>query len=216
MKNYEQLQLHVILSAIITLILSSAFYNVNAQSLLRDIEGNTYKTVIIGEQEWMAENLKTTKFNDGLDIPNVTDMTKWVQMESAAYSWYDNDISNKNVYGGLYNWHAVNTGKLCPEGWRVSTDNDWKILMNHLGNENEVVLKLKGFDFLHSFGGYRYGYYWGSGIFQEIDINSYWWTASKCTDTHVWSRTINKKNSKIYRSYFVKNNGFAVRCIKSN
>jgi uncharacterized protein (TIGR02145 family) len=204
-----------------TILLTSTgvFYNAYAQDSfksLTDIDGNKYKSIAIGEQEWMAENLKTTKLNDGFDIPNVTDMTQWVRMESPAYSWYDNNISNKAVYGGLYNWHAVNTDKLCPKGWRVPTDNDWEILMNHLGSDFGAVSKLKEFDFLSVVGGYRYGYYWGSGIFYEIDVNGYWWTATKCTDTHVWSRTINLKKSKIYRSYFVKSNGFAVRCIKCN
>ena len=97
-----------------------------------DIDGNRYKTVVIGEQEWMAENLKTTKFNDGADIPNVTDMTDWVRIPASAYSWYNNDITNKETYGALYNWYTVNAGYLCPDGWRVPADADWTILTNFL------------------------------------------------------------------------------------
>ena len=219
MKNHEWLHSHVMLPMIIILTSTCVFFNACAPNTIKsltDIDGNTYKTIVIGEQEWMAEDLKTTKFNDGSDIPNITDMTEWVRMESPAYSWYNNDYSENSTYGALYNWHAVSTDKLCPTGWTVPTDDDWKMLTDHLGGDYDAVVKLKELDFLSSFGGYRYGYYWGSGIFYEIDVNAYWWTATTCTDTHVWTRTINQGNSKIYRSYFVKNNGFAVRCIKCN
>ena len=73
-----------------------------------DIEGNVYKTVKIGSQWWMAENLKTTKYTDGNPI--------------YGYSWYGNDITNKNIYGALYNWDAVESGKLAPQGWHIPSD----------------------------------------------------------------------------------------------
>lgn len=198
-------------------LLVFAFSEINAQkdsNIISDIEGNKYRTIVIGKQEWMAENLRTTKFNDGTAIPNFTDMTEWVRTISSAYCWYDNDISNKMIYGALYNWSAVNTGKLCPEGWRVPTDSDWIILVDYLGGSDIVVEKLERMGFSVIPGGYRYGYYWGEGIFYEKGTNSYWWTSTKATDTHIWTRTINKKNTKIYRSYFTGNNGFSVRCIK--
>jgi uncharacterized protein (TIGR02145 family) len=98
-----------------------------------DYDGNFYETVKIGTQEWMAENLKTTKLNDGTDLPNVTDDTEWSALTSASYCWYDNDENtNKDTYGALYNWYAVNTGKLCPQGWHVSTDEEWTNLGTYL------------------------------------------------------------------------------------
>lgn len=97
-----------------------------------DIDGTVYTTVTIGTQVWMAENLKTTKYNDGTKIPNVTDDDEWENLSSAAYCWYDNDINNGNTYGALYNWYAINTGKLCPAGWHVSTDEEWTELENYL------------------------------------------------------------------------------------
>lgn len=209
------------ITLLIVVILTSAVWQTLAQDQrgeVADIDGNVYKTSVIGEQEWMIENLKTTKFNDGTDIPNVTDMTDWVRKFNPAYSWYDNEIRNKETYGALYNWYAVNTGKLCPVGWRVANDEDWTILSNFLGGDSIAGAKLNtsgesGFSALP--GGYRYGYYWGTGgIFYEKGINGYWWTSTKCTDTHVWTRTLNANSSKIYRSYFIKNNGFSVRCIK--
>jgi len=84
---------------------------------LKDIEGNKYKTVSIGTQIWMSENLKTTKFNDGTEIPIVTDNEVWAKLQTPALSWYNNDtVENKKTYGALYNWYSVNTNKLCPAG----------------------------------------------------------------------------------------------------
>jgi uncharacterized protein (TIGR02145 family) len=188
----------------------------NKGGIVRDIQGNKYKTVLIGEQEWMSENLKTTTFNDGTDIPLITDMTDWVRTSTPAYSWYDNKIGNKETYGALYNWYAVNTGKLCPDGWRIATDEDWTKLAEFLGGDSIAGVKLNKSGFSVLPGGYRYGYYWGSGIFYEKGINGYWWTSTRATNTHIWSRTINRENAKIYRSYFIGNNGFYVKCIKCN
>jgi uncharacterized protein (TIGR02145 family) len=105
-------------------------------SSLTDIDGNTYKTVVIGDQLWMAENLRTTRFTDGTPISNVTGSVDWtntVNLNSeAAFSWYNNDISNKQLYGALYNTHAVSMGinndytsQLCPAGWHIPTSADW-------------------------------------------------------------------------------------------
>ncbi|MDD4363423.1 MAG: FISUMP domain-containing protein, partial [Atribacterota bacterium] len=200
-------------------MISFLYSKINAQKIedtLVDIDGNKYKTIVVGNQVWMVENLKTTRFNDGIKISNITDPITWVRTTEPAYSWYNNDILNKSTYGGLYNWHSVNTGKLCPEGWRVSTDSDWIFLLEFLENSTSKYKKLKNIGFYSILGGYRYGYYWGTGIFYEKDINGYWWTSTTATDTHNWSRTISSKNLKIYRSYFSSNNGFSVKCIKEN
>ncbi len=101
--------------------------------MITDIEGNTYSTVIIGEQEWMAENLRTTKFNDNTDVPLVTDKVRWHEIKTPGYCWYNNDYdAYGSVYGALYNWYAVSTGKLCPTGWRVPADDEWKELAVYL------------------------------------------------------------------------------------
>jgi uncharacterized protein (TIGR02145 family) len=78
----------------------------------------------------MAENLKTTRYNNGTEIPFVEGNSNWSGLNSAAYCWYDDNKSNANVnaYGALYNWFAVNTDYLCPYGWRVPSDEDWKYL----------------------------------------------------------------------------------------
>ena len=99
---------------------------------VKDADGNKYNTVKIGNQVWMVENLKTTKYNDGTPIPNVTDNLEWANLTTGAYCNYDNLESNAATYGRLYNWYAVNTGKLAPAGWHVPTDDDWTILENYL------------------------------------------------------------------------------------
>jgi len=102
---------------------------------LIDIENNVYEVVKIGNQLWMSENLKTTKYNDGTDILNVMDSAQWEtlnQTKTAAYCWYRNDMSYKEIYGALYNWYVVETEKLCPVGWHVPTDQEWTDLEDYL------------------------------------------------------------------------------------
>lgn len=179
-----------------------------------DADGNVYSTVVFGDQEWMAENLRTTRFNDGTVVRNISDQIEWVQTVLPAYCWYDNNSNNKDVFGGLYNWEAVYTGKLCPDGWRVPREKDWEILLNCFGGEDIGPKEMDQSNFGLSYGGYRYGYYWGSGLFREQGVNGYWWTLTRATDTHSWARTVSYQKSKVYRSFFEKNNGFSVRCIK--
>ena len=106
---------------------------------IKDIEGNSYETVIIGDQIWMAENLRTTTYNDGTPIEYVQD---W-NLKKGQYCWYDHDEGNKKPYGALYNWYAVNTGKLAPEGWRIPTYKDWEELKEILGGKLITGGKMK-------------------------------------------------------------------------
>jgi uncharacterized protein (TIGR02145 family) len=99
-----------------------------------DIDGNEYVTVKIGDQRWMAENLKTTRYRDGsnIEFPG-EDIAAWQNNKTGAYSWYNNDPTQADTYGPLYNWYAVNNSKgVCPAGWRVSTTRDWQKVVNHL------------------------------------------------------------------------------------
>jgi uncharacterized protein (TIGR02145 family) len=106
---------------------------------VKDVDSNLYKTVVIGTQTWMAENLKTTKYNDDTLIPYVIDNKEWACMKIPGYCWYDNNLDNKTTYGALYNWYTVNTNKLCPTGWHVPTDYEWSIL--------EIYLQNNGYNF---------------------------------------------------------------------
>jgi uncharacterized protein (TIGR02145 family) len=101
--------------------------------LVLDFEGNLYTTIKIGNQVWMNENLKTTKLNDGTVILSETDNASWAALRTPGYCCYNNDEATyKDKYGALYNWYAVNTGKLCPTGWHVPTEEEWTTLKNYL------------------------------------------------------------------------------------
>lgn len=112
-----------------------------------DIDGNEYKTVKIGDQVWMAENLKVTKYNDGTAIPEVETQVLgkggWTNLTTGAWCYYDNDQFHDAGYGKLYNWHAVNTKKLAPEGWHVPSQAEWEVLLGHLGGAEAAYNKLR-------------------------------------------------------------------------
>jgi uncharacterized protein (TIGR02145 family) len=101
---------------------------------MADQDGNSYKTVTIGTQTWMAENLKTTTYNDGAAIPYVSSTSDWGDNRTGAYCYYNNSASNGSKYGFLYNWYVVNTGLLAPEGWHVASDAEWNTLIEYLTN----------------------------------------------------------------------------------
>ncbi|NDF60572.1 MAG: hypothetical protein EB100_05775, partial [Crocinitomicaceae bacterium] len=115
---------------------------------ISDNDGNTYKTVYIGTQQWMAENLKVTKYNDGTSIPNISNNTQWSNLTTGAWSYYNNDVANNAKYGKLYNWYAVSpttngNKNVCPTGWHVPTDAEWTVLTDYLGGENVAGGKMK-------------------------------------------------------------------------
>lgn len=191
-----------------------------------DIEGNVYNTITIGTQVWMIENLKATKYNDGTSIPNVTNNTAWGNLTTPGYCWYNNDVSNKNLYGALYNWYAVNTNKLAPQGWHVPTDAEWTTLTTFLGGESIAGGKLKetgtshwqspntgatnepGFTALP--GGYR------SYVVTFYNICSYggWWSSTEDDTIYAWFRSLYSDYSDAYRNGGDKSCGFSVRCVR--
>ncbi len=193
-----------------------------------DADGNNYTSVTIGTQTWMVENLKTTKYNDGTSIPNVTDNTAWYNLSTPAYCWYNNDATTyKNTYGALYNWYAVNTAKLAPTGWHVPTDTEWTTLTTFLGSESLASYKLKetgathwnspntgttnssGFTALP--GGSRYV----DGTYISIGNSGQWWSSSENSNNYVWFRSMNYNQVGVTRDFrYGKVDGFSVRCVK--
>ena len=131
-------------SSLLLLILITLLSCEKESGLPRDGDGNVYDTVRIGTQVWLAENLKTTKYNNGISIPLVTDNNVWISKTSAAFCWYNNQPENfKDDFGGLYNWWAVQVRALCPVGYHVPTDEEWTILIDYLGGEGWAGQKLK-------------------------------------------------------------------------
>ena len=116
-----------------------------------DVDGNVYQVITYGTQVWMSANLATTKYNNGNDIPLISDPTGWGSLTTPGYCWYSNDKdANKAIYGALYNFYSVNTGRLCPTGWHVPTNNEWAVLINYLtangfgyeGSGNDIAKSL--------------------------------------------------------------------------
>ena len=105
-----------------------------------DIDGNRYQTVIIGDQEWFASNLRVTTYNDGVTIPNVPDFSTWLNLTTGAWCYYDNDSNNDLIRGKLYNWHTVDTDKLCPTGWHVPTESEFTELALYLRSESNTTI----------------------------------------------------------------------------
>ena len=126
---------------LILLITSLAF------STVTDIDGNVYETVVIGDQLWMAENLKVTHYNNGEDIPtglNSESTGDWPNTIEGAYAIYYDEQSNLEIYGNLYNWYAIDDERgVCPDGWHVPSDEEWTILMDYLGGALIAGLKMK-------------------------------------------------------------------------
>jgi uncharacterized protein (TIGR02145 family) len=205
---------------------------------VKDADGNKYNTVKIGNHIWTVENLKTTSYNDGTPIPNVTDGEEWASLSTGAYCNYDNLESNASTYGRLYNWYSVNTGKLAPKGWHVPTDEDWTILENYvaantgtsgsvakalasttnwaasthngdIGN-NVTINNSTGFTALP--GGERYfiGNFYGIG---EYEL---WWSSNDSTIYLAYNSYLCFDDSGLFRDYYHKECGFSVRLVRDN
>jgi uncharacterized protein (TIGR02145 family) len=202
-----------------------------------DIDGNTYSAVTIGKQVWMAENLKTKRLNDKSAITLVTSSSTWTSTTKPGYCWYNNDTTFKALYGGLYNWFAVSTGKLCPSGWHVPSHEEYKALEKSLGmtqtaadawgwrgtdqgkrmknrtgwNDNGNGTNSSGFSALA--GGYRYG---ATGEFFDMGKLSYWWTSSKNSSNLGLYRRLDNNEVRVYAEGVRLQAGKYVRCVKDS
>lgn len=195
---------------------------------LTDVEGNIYPVVQIGSQYWMAENLKTTKYNDNTDIPLITEGSAWAALNTPGYCWYENNsVENKDIYGALYNFYAVKTGKLCPTGWHVPTNDDFTALTNYLGDINTAGGKLKeagtahwnspntgatnetGFTALPA--GRRFA---ETGVFEGIGKYEVWWSSTPYNEIKPWYRSIGFETSMVFVGNGTLNqHGSSIRCI---
>jgi uncharacterized protein (TIGR02145 family) len=198
------------------------------QSTVNDVDGNYYNVITIGTQVWMGENLKTTRYKNGEAIPKVTNGTEWSNLTAPGYCWYNNNEGTyKNVYGALYNWHTVNTGKLCPTGWHVPTDAEWTILSTYLGGESVAGGKLKETGTTHwmspnlgasnesGFTALPGGDRSSSGTFYNIRYQGYWWSSTEgLSMTTAFNRPISNLSWTFYRYNHDKILGFSVRCLR--
>jgi uncharacterized protein (TIGR02145 family) len=193
-----------------------------------DFDGNSYTSVIIGTQEWMAENLKVTHYNNGDIIPIITDNT-WINLSTGAMCWYENDEATyTNPYGALYNYYTVTDSRnLCPAGWHVPSDTEWAELIEFLGGANNADEKLKEADFEHwnpmgfdadnssGFTGLPGGRRTSNGAFSSIVDQGFWWSTSEATSVSTWGRSLGYNFIGVVRSDYNKKNGNSVRCLKT-
>jgi uncharacterized protein (TIGR02145 family) len=194
-----------------------------------DGDFNNYPVVTIGTQTWMAENLKTTKYNDGTAIPNVTDNTTWSTTTSGAYCDYFNTPTYSATYGRLYNWYAVasaNPKKVCPAGWHVPTDAQLTTLTTYLGGEGVAGGKLKetgttnwltpntGATNTTNFTALPGGYRSTTGTFGLIGNTGYWWSATAGSSTYSWYYYMYFGNGTLKRLDHENHIGSSVRCLK--
>jgi uncharacterized protein (TIGR02145 family) len=206
--------------------------------VMTDIDGNTYFTVMIGDQCWMAQNLKVTKYRNGDPIPEVTDNAAWESLTTGAYCTYNNDGANLTTYGRLYNWHAVNDPRgIAPEGWHVPTDAEWKQLEMYLGlspaeadatgwRGTDEGGKLKEVSTVHwaspntgatnvsGFTGLPGGVRWTVGNFMNMGLDALFWSSTEYSSTGGVYRWLECTHSQVYRYSYVKGGGLSIRCVK--
>jgi len=186
-------------------------------------QGYDYATVLIGDQCWFAENLRSENYDNGDAIPAGLSDSEWSSTTSGATAVYGESASNLETYGRLYNWYAVDDVRgLCPSGWHVPTDGEWTVMTDFLGGENVAGGQMKttygwngggngtnssGFSGLP--GGYRNynGYFNGAGFF------GYWWSSSP-VGSSAWDRYLYNSVEDVYRNYGLQRGGFSVRCVR--
>ncbi len=194
---------------------------------ITDNDGNTYTSVTIGTQVWLVENLKTTRYNDGIAIPNVSDAAEWSNLTTAAFCWYNNNTSYKSPYGALYNWHTANSDKLCPKGWHVPSAEEWNMLITNSGGSDIAGGKLKEAGTAHWYspntGAINESGFTAlpgsqrdeDGSFSyEIGYNGLWWTTTDYSAELAHGIWISNDFNEVFTSMEDKRQGYSVRCIK--
>jgi uncharacterized protein (TIGR02145 family) len=213
-----------------------------------DIDGNVYQTVQIGTQVWTVENLRVTKYNDGTSIPHVTDSATWSNLTTPGYCFYNNstDIAYQCKWGALYNWYAVNTGKLAPTGWHVPTDSEWEVMQSYLvmhdynydgttdTANNKIAMALAAKTDWRSytkagcpgnnltqnnssgFSALPGGCREPDGSFDNIGSGGLWWSATESDASSAWGRYLHCDYDYLYRYYYYKGCGFSVRLVRDS
>jgi len=203
----------------------SDYSNSIGLGFVSDTDGNTYQTVKIGAQLWMAENLKVTQYRSGETIPNVTDTTAWGGLTTGAYCFYNNDANNANTYGSLYNWYAfVDSRNIAPEGWHVPDKSEWQTLVDYLGNAggkmketgtehwnapNSGATNESGFTALP--GGFRWG---GDSNFSNMGLNALFLSTTEKDNNVVWCLMLDHNFPEAHWEAYFKRTGFSVRCVR--
>ena len=179
----------------------------------------------------MKENLKTTKYNDGSLIPNLTNNIDWFRDTTGAYCWYSNNYNSYGItYGALYNFYAVNTDKLCPMGWHLPSNAEWTLLTNYLGGSSTAGIKLKETGYSHwikvkneatneatnesGFTALPGGMRTYRGSFLSLGTDGYWWSIDENRNNQWW--VMGNDGDFVYNLFSSVNDNFGlcIRCVK--
>lgn len=198
-----------------------------------DIDGNSYPVTRIGMQYWMAENLRTTKYNDGTAIVNMPDAAQWGENstdKTPAYCYQDNNAENAARFGAIYNYYAVATNKLCPEGWHIPTKEEIEIMIDLLGGRDAAGEKLKSTSGWQGFNGKENEAYQGTnssgfdgrpggsreddGMFYNFHKYGYWWSSTSLNDAQASGFYLYYSRPIVYQTTPQKRTGYSVRCIR--
>jgi uncharacterized protein (TIGR02145 family) len=209
-----------------TVLFSPVLFNPTlTYGTVTDADWNVYKTIQIGTQTWMAENLKTTSYINASQIAHVTDNLFWPDYTLDAYCWYKNDIAWETKYGALYNWYAVTSGNLCPAGWHVPSSAEFTTLITFLGGENSSAGKLResgtahwespnaGADNESGFSALPGGSLF-TGEFVSFRTGSYWWSSTGINSDSASFMVLGNDYGSVSLTAGSKTNGMSVRCIK--
>jgi uncharacterized protein (TIGR02145 family) len=199
---------------------------------MTDQDGNEYATIVIGTQEWMAENLRTSTYNDGSSIEQVRDDDEWFGLSSPAWCYYNNTSNTDTIetYGALYNYYAAadtNSKNVCPIGWHVPSDAEWTVLTDYLGGEDVAGAKMKSIGTAYwqnpnhkhatnesGFSGLPGGSRVNDGAFNYRGGYGDWWSAAELNAKNAWSRYVGYNVSYVIRSNYGKEFGLSVRCVR--
>ena len=199
------------------------------EAAITDIDGNVYDIVQIGDQVWMSENLRTTRYRNGEEIPYARTDAAWENERVGMRCAYDHDEANSMTYGQLYNWYAVKDERgLCPSGWHVPSDDEWNALERTLGLSS-VDAKQTNSRGVHGasmksdawngtnesgFSGLPGGRRGSLGGFDYAGVNGCWWSSSP-NGSGAWYRLLNSDSDNVYRhNYGRPRDGFSVRCVR--
>jgi uncharacterized protein (TIGR02145 family) len=189
----------------------------------------SYNTIILGNgQEWMVENLRTSKYRNGDSIFHISDNTQWAALNAGAWCFFDNDSAYNSIYGKLYNWYAVtDSRRICPTGWHIPIDADWTKLTIFLGDEALAGGKLKSSGLQNwlspnlnstnetGFSGLPGAFRQSNGSFASgIGGSGYWWSSSVDGNSSAWSRFLSCNDGYVYRSSNQRKWGLSVRCLR--
>ncbi len=197
---------------------------------ITDTEGNTYKTVYIGTQTWMAENLKVSKYSDGTPIPNITDNAQWSNLTTGAWAYYNNDTTNNAKYGKLYNWYVVSpttngNKNICPTGWHVPSDAEWKLLIDFLGGASLAGAKMKEVGIINwntsninatnssLFTGVPGGSRNIIGVYDDIGSVGGYWSSTELDRNSAFYFHLYYNNDLVGRYDELKVSGISIRCL---